>query len=697
MASQSSLLVLKQAFPILRKSKIRQPAIAAYRFYSPKISNSEHGPQAGKPPTNDANKKPDVNTKKQNFDLYILKELAKYLWPSSDFNTDASSIKLRVVAAVSLLLGSKLINVQVPFIFKSLVDSLQVKSIPTIAMSSYSDIINNIPEFFTNFAMLPVAMVLGYGISRSTASGMTELKNSIFSVVAHGAIRQVSRDIFIHLHNLDLQFHLNRNTGALTRTIDRGSKSINFTLNSMIFNVIPTALEVALVAAILSSQLGGAYGCVAVATVATYTTFTINVSNWRRLIRKNMNQEESNASGKVMDSLINCETVKLFSNEYHEAKRYDESLKKYQEASVLTQNSLAYLNFGQNTIFSCGLIAMMYMVTEGIMAGTHTVGDLVLVNGLLFQLSIPLNFIGSVYQELRNSLTDMEAMFKLRSIQPTVSTVPHAPALLLQPRAGGGGQIEFRDVCFGYPNLSNHGEQRVILNDINFDIPLGKTVGFVGSSGSGKSTILRLLFRFYDPDSGKILINNQDISQVDLCSLRSLIGVVPQDTQLFNDTILYNIQYGKLNSSMEEVIKAAEAAQIRTFIEGLPDKWNTAVGERGLKLSGGEKQRVAIARCLLKNPPIVLLDEATSSLDTVTEHSVQEALTALGRNRTLIIVAHRLSTIRHADKIIVLDGTTGKIAESGSHEELLSLGHADGNGIYAKLWNMQKKSKTKDN
>lgn len=523
-------------------------------------------------------------------DFRILNELKSYLWPPND-NPNAFYVKSRVTASVVLLFFSKAINIYVPFLFKTLVDTLQ--STETIISSvPASDIITTVPVY----------LVMGYGIARGTAAGCAELRNAIFSNVAHSAIRQVSRNVFEHLHKLELQFHLDRNTGALSRTIDRGTRSINFALSSMLFNVFPTALEVAMVGGILTYNLGSNYAIVATSTVAAYTIFTVKVSDWRTGIRKTMNKEESAASGKVIDSLINYETVKLFGNEKHEADRYDESLKRYRNASVLTQQSLSALNFGQGAIFSVGLTAVMYMAVQDIIAGNATVGDLVLVNGLLFQLSIPLNFIGSVYRELRQSAIDMHAMFQLTATSPMIQDTA-----ISHPLVWKGGNIQFDNVQFSYPsNPTRH-----TLAGLTLDIPAGKKIAIVGSSGSGKSTIYRLLYRFYKPNSGRILIDGQDVDEVTLNSIREKISVVPQDTVLFNDTLGYNIHYGDLNASDEDVWEVVKLAKLDALVERLPLGLDTMVGERGLKLSGGEKQRVAIARCLLKKAPIVILDEVS--------------------------------------------------------------------------------------
>lgn len=522
--------------------------------------------------------KPSSQTKNE---FGILKELGKHLWPSPS-TPDASSIKRKVAVSLTLLVSSKLINIYVPFIFKDLVDNFMSADPTQLLLGS------------------PVAMVIGYGIARSTAAGFAELRNAIFSTVSHGAIRQVSRNVFEHLHKLDLQFHLERNTGILSRTIDRGTRSINFALSSMLFNVFPTAFEVFLVSSLLTYNLGYQYAIVSTATVAAYTYFTVKISDWRTEIRKNMNKEEAAASGKVIDSLINYETVKLFGNETHEAMRYDKSLQGFQDASIKTQQSLSMLNFGQNAIFSVGLIAIMAMATQDIAAGTATIGDLVLVNGLLFQLSIPLNFIGSVYRELRQAAVDMEAMFKLRKVAPVIVDRPDA-----RPLSISNGSIEFRDVHFSYPA----NPQREILRGLDLSVPGGQKVAIVGSSGSGKSTIYRLLYRFYQAQAGDILIDGQSVKDVTLDSIRQNIAVVPQDTVLFNETLGYNIRYGNLKATQEQVEAAVKLARLDEFIGRLSHGYDTQVGERGLKLSGGEKQRVAIARCLLKNSPIVILDE----------------------------------------------------------------------------------------
>lgn len=605
------------------------------------------------------NEKPVSKPKAEGVDFKILRELSKNLWPKSD-EPGSLEVKARVSFAVALLFGGKFVNIQVPFIFKDLVETLGMD--PTAAAGSG-----------VGLSAIPISLVLGYGIARSTANLMQELRNAVFTHVAHATIRRVSRQIFEHLLALDLQFHLNRNTGALARVIDRGTRSINFALTSVVFNVFPTAFEVALVSGMLWYNLGSPYAMVAMSTIGAYTVFTLKVSDWRVGVRKNMNQFEQVGAGRVMDSLLNYQTVKLFANEHHEANRYNDALVGFQKASILTQQSLSALNFGQNFIFSVGLTAMMYMATQSILRGEAVLGDLVLVNGLLFQLSIPLNFIGSVYRELRQSTVDMAALFALRGVKASVVDKEGAPDFQYSK-----GEIAFKNVKFHYPQ-TDPALRREILRGIDFTVPGGKKVAIVGSSGSGKSTLLSLLYRFYDCEAGELLIDSQDVRTVSLASLRKHISVVPQDTVLFNDSILYNIWYGDLSAPRERVNEVIRLSRLDDLITRLPEGVDTVVGERGLKLSGGEKQRVAIARCLLKDAPIVLLDEATSSLDTVTEHAVGEALQALGKGKTVVVVAHRLSTVQDADLIVVVDN--GRVLEQGTHDELMN--RADGK--YAEL------------
>lgn len=587
----------------------------------------------------------------------ILTFLMGHLWPSEK-TEEAKEIKRKVVLSAGLVLASKALTIQVPFLFKDLVNSL----------GDTSAVLAASPE-----VAVPLALVLGYGAARFSANASTELSNAVFASVAQKTIRKVAIRVFNHLHSMDLKFHLDRQTGALSRTIDRGSRSIDFVLRAMAFRVVPTALEIGLVSTIMAQSFGLPYAGVTIGTLATYTTFTVLITQWRDQIRRDMNRMENEAAGKVIDSLMNYETVKYFNNEQHEAARYDESLKGYQQAALKTQTSLSLLNAGQNGIFSVGLTAIMYMASEGIAAGTLTVGDLVLVNGLLFQLSIPLNFIGSLYREVRQAVTDMEAMFALGNVQPAISQPANALALTgKNPKS-----IEFRDVAFAYrPDYP-------ILKGASFTVAPGKTIAIVGTSGSGKSTVLRLLYRFYDPQAGSILIDGKDVREIGLDELRKSIAIVPQDTVLFNDTIFYNINYGRLDATEDEVLNAARISQIHQSIQRFPDGYNTVVGERGLKLSGGEKQRVSIARAMLKDAPIILFDEATSALDSETESEIVREFREIGANKTSIIIAHRLSTIQDADEIIVFD--QGHVIQQGTHPELLR----QRNGKYAEMWARQ--------
>uniref|UniRef100_K3X9V5 Uncharacterized protein n=1 Tax=Globisporangium ultimum (strain ATCC 200006 / CBS 805.95 / DAOM BR144) TaxID=431595 RepID=K3X9V5_GLOUD len=587
----------------------------------------------------------------------ILSFLMGHLWPSEKTD-EAKEIKRKVVASASLVLVSKALTIQVPFLFKELVDSLSVTSTALAAS----------PE-----VTVPLAIVLGYGVARFSANASSELSNAVFASVAQKTIRKVAIRVFNHLHAMDLTFHLDRQTGALSRTIDRGSRSIDFVLRAMAFRVVPTVLEIGLVSTIMAQSFGLSYAGVTLGTLATYTTFTVLITQWRDEIRRRMNRMENEAAGKVIDSLMNYETVKYFNNEKHEADRYDESLKGYQQAALKTQTSLSLLNAGQNGIFSIGLTAIMYMATQDIMAGALTVGDLVLVNGLLFQLSIPLNFIGTIYREVRQAVTDMEAMFALGNVKSSIAQPENALTLTgKNPKS-----IEFRDVAFSYrPDYP-------ILVKASFKVEPGKTVAIVGTSGSGKSTVLRLLYRFYDPQAGQILIDGKDVRQISPDELRRSIAIVPQDTVLFNDTIFYNINYGRLDATEDEVLNAARISQIHNSIARFPDGYNTKVGERGLKLSGGEKQRVSIARAMLKDAPIILFDEATSALDSETESEIVREFRQIGANKTSIIIAHRLSTIQDADEIIVFD--KGQVIQQGTHTQLLR----QRDGKYAEMWARQ--------
>ena len=573
------------------------------------------------------------------------------------------------------MVAGKAVTIQVPYIFKNLVDSIPLDAAAALATSS--------SEVVASSAGVPiVALLLGYGMSRAAAVGFSEYRNAVFAHVAQEAIRKVGRNVFDHVHTLDLNFHLSKNTGQVSRVLDRGNRSISFILNAMVFNVVPTALEVGLVTSLVGYQFGSAHAGVVLGTLVAYTGFTVGITSWRTQFRRDMNRLENRASAHVVDSLINYETVQYFNNLQHEGERYEKSLSGYQQSALQAQTSLSLLNFGQAAIFSVGLTGIMYLTANQILEGTATVGDLVLVNGLLFQLSIPLNFIGMVYREVRQSLLDMEQMFELIDTKPVIK---NDPSLLMYDPSSMGTNIRFENVTFAYPGKSD----RPILNGLTLDITSGKTVAIVGASGSGKSTILRLLYRFYDPTNrieqgGKAMITlgGHALDEMGLYSVRDSIAVIPQDTVLFHESIGYNIQYGNLNASWEEVVEAAKRARIHDTITSFPDGYDTVVGERGLKLSGGEKQRVAIARAILKDAPILLADEPTSSLDSETEHDIMSNIKQLGKGRTTIIVAHRLSTVQDCDEIIVLN--QGQVIERGTHHQLL-----ERNGRYAELLRIQ--------
>ena len=575
--------------------------------------------------------------------------LVPFLWPKNK-----KSMKARVVIAVICLLLAKAANIGTPPILGYAVDSL-----------------TELSEGINVYMLIPLALIISYGIARIAALGFGELRNAIFSKVAQNAITQLTLNTFKHLHSLSLQFHLGRQTGALSKFIDRGTKGVNFLLTYVLFNVIPTIIEIFLVAGILAFVYGWKYALITLITISLYIVVTFTVTQWRLQFRRRMNAADNAVSTKLIDSLLNFETVKYFNNEKHEYERLNESLKEYEKESVNNQYSLSYLNIAQTVVIMVGITIMLVMSAYDIRAGHLSIGGFVVINAYMLQLYQPLNFFGTVYREIRQSLTDMENLFTLWEEKPnltdsdqSVSQTKHA-------------SIRFENVSFDYD------ERRTIIENISFEVPNGKKVALVGPTGAGKSTISRLLFRFYDPKQGAIFINNENIKDISQSSLRKMIGVVPQDTVLFNDTIYYNISYGNPKASEEQIYEAARSADIHNFVMGLPDGYQTLVGERGLKLSGGEKQRVAIARAILKNPSIFFFDEATSALDSTTEKEIQKNLQAISQNRTTLVIAHRLSTAADADEILVLE--QGKITERGTHDQLLTL-----QGKYAEMWNKQK-------
>ncbi|OAD61336.1 ATP-binding cassette sub-family B member 7, mitochondrial [Eufriesea mexicana] len=575
----------------------------------------------------------------------MIKAMLRYIWPKDD-----PEIRKRVKMAVGLLIGAKVLSVGVPFIFKYAIDTLNTQHIATTGNAMLS--MGSAPE---TVATVATSLLIG--------SGFSELRNAVFAKVAQHSIRKIAKNVFLHLHNLDMTFHL-----------DRGSRGINFILNAMVFNVIPTVFELSLVSTVLYLKCGGEYASIALSCVGFYTLFTLAITQWRTKFRIFMNQAENEASNKAIDSLINYETVKYFNNEKFEAERYDESLKKYEIASLKTSTSLAMLNFGQNAIFSGALSLIMVLASNSIIEGTMTVGDLVMVNGLLFQLSVPLGFLGSVYREVRQALIDMQTMFTLMTMDTAIKSKENAMQFNINSK---NSDIEFKNISFQYV------EGKPIFKNINFTIPSGKKIAIVGGSGCGKTTLVRLLYRFFEPQSGGVYINGHNIQDIDLDTLRKSIAIVPQDTVLFHESIFYNLHYGNLSKSKEDVFEAAKMANLHNSILKWPKGYDTPVGERGLKLSGGEKQRVAIARAILKNSPILIFDEATSSLDSITEHNILEALRRATAGRTSIVIAHRLSTVMDSDEILVLDN--GNLIDRGTHDSLLAMP----NSLYSKLWETQ--------
>ncbi len=573
-------------------------------------------------------------------DWKTIRSLLPYLW----------EFRGRVLLAMGFLVLAKLANVGVPLVLKEVVDAL---SGPQAAL------------------VLPLFLLIAYGALRLGNSLFGELRDVVFAKVMQRSIRRVALRVFEHLHDLALRFHLERQTGGVSRDIERGTAGIRFLLNFMLFNILPTLFEMALVTIILLVRYEIWYAVITLGTLLVYVAYTLIITEWRMVFRRTMNEMDSKANTKAIDSLLNYETVKYFNNEQYEARRYDDTLQKWEKAAVRNQTSLSVLNIGQALIIGVGVTILMIMASNGVVTGKMTIGDLVLVNAFLIQLYMPLHFLGFVYREIRHSLADMERMFSLLAQHEEVMDKPDAPELRV-----GSGSIRFERVGFSYDG------RRPILEDVSFEIPPGHKVAVVGTSGAGKSTLARLLFRFYDVKAGRITINGQDIRDVTQQSLRRAIGIVPQDTVLFNDSIYYNIAYGRPQATREEVLQAARAAHIHEFVESLPDRYETEVGERGLKLSGGEKQRVAIARTLLKAPPILVFDEATSALDSRTEKAIQNELRDLATDHTTLVIAHRLSTVMDADQILVMEH--GRIVERGSHAELLAQG-----GTYAHLWALQ--------
>jgi len=587
--------------------------------------------------------------------LGTLVNLWPYMWPHG-----RSDLKRRVVWATFYLIVAKFVLLAVPYFFKWSTDALNGKM----------DAVGLLPAFLLG----AVALIIAYNLVRIVQAGLNQLRDALFASVGQHAVRQLAYKTFVHMHRLSLRFHLERKTGGLSRIIERGTKGIETIVRFTILNTVPTLLEFALTAVIFWWAYGFSYLFVTAVTVGLYLWFTVKASDWRISIRRDMNTSDTEANTKAIDSLLNYETVKYFGNEEMEARRFDDAMARYEISATRIWTSLGWLNFGQAVIFGIGMAVMMVMSGLAVQRGEQTIGDFVFVNALLMQLSMPLNFIGFVYREIRQGLTDIEQMFDLLEVDAEVKDAEGAQDLAI-----ANGSITFRNVHFAYD------ANRPILKGLSFEVPAGKTVAVVGPSGAGKSTISRLLYRFYDVQQGEILIDGQNIRDVTQKSLRNAIGMVPQDTVLFNDTIAYNIRYGRLDATDRDVEAAAEIAQIGTFIRNLPDGFKTAVGERGLKLSGGEKQRVAIARTILKAPPILILDEATSALDTTTEREIQAALDVVSKNRTTLVIAHRLSTVINADEIIVVkDGT---IAERGTHHALL-----EQNGLYASMWNRQREA-----
>ncbi|WP_404405037.1 ABCB family ABC transporter ATP-binding protein/permease [Pelagibacterium halotolerans] len=586
--------------------------------------------------------------------LATIRNLWAYMWPA-----DRPDLRLRVVLALGSLTLAKAASTVVPFAYKGIIDTLEGAG--------------NDPAMLLGLAV-PILLVIAYGLGQIVDSGFQQLRDILFSSVGQHAVRRLAYRTFEHIHKLSLRFHLARRTGGLSRVIERGVKGIETIVRFTMLNTAPTLIEFVIVGIVFTVMFGISYVLVLAATIVLYILFTVRASNWRIAIRRDMNESDTDANAKAIDSLLNFETVKYFGNEAMEARRYDAAMAGYERSATRIWSSLGVLNFGQGVIFWAGMIVISVMAASGVMAGDLTVGDFVLINAFMMQIYRPLNFIGFVYREIRQGLADIEAMFALLDQDPEIEDKPGAPDIAIS-----GPELRFEDVWFHYD------PDRPILKGVSFNVPPGKTIAVVGPSGAGKSTISRLIYRFYDTIEGRVAIDGQDVRDVTQTSLRAAIGMVPQDTVLFNDTIAYNIRYGRPDASDEEVREAALMAQISDFIETLPKGYDTQVGERGLKLSGGEKQRVAIARTILKAPPILILDEATSALDTHTEREIQSALDTVSKGRTTLVIAHRLSTVVNADEIIVL--REGCIAERGTHGELLAI-----DGLYAQMWNRQREA-----
>ncbi len=590
---------------------------------------------------------PDIEVAERRSGWRTIRKVAPYLWPD-----DMPWVKARVVWAMVALVAAKLVSVGTPILYKYAVDSLAGEGVPDLALGA-------------------IGLTVAYGMARLMTIGFQQLRDAIFAKVGQRALRMLALQTFQHIHRLSMRYHITRKTGGLSRIIERGVKGVEFLLRFLLFSIGPLILELLMIGVILVVLFDISYLGIVALTIGLYVWFTFKVTEWRVKLRRQMNDQDTDANQKAIDSLLNFETVKYFGAEGREAARYDAAMAGYEQAALKTSYSLAFLNFGQSFLITSGLVGVMILAAIGVQAGHLTVGDFVMVNAYMIQITLPLNFLGTVYREIRQALVDMGEMFDLLEQPAEVVDAPDAKPLQVE-----GGRIELDNVSFGYD------QARPILKGVSLVAEPGEMVAIVGSTGSGKSTIGRLLFRFYDVNDGALRIDGQDVRAVTQDSLHNAIGVVPQDTVLFNDTIRYNIAYGRDNATEDEVVAAAKAAQIHDFVTGLPQGYDTAVGERGLKLSGGEKQRVGIARTLLKNPPILLLDEATSALDTETEQDIKDALLQAGRGRTVLTIAHRLSTIAEADRIVVLE--QGEIIEQGTHDALLKKG-----GRYAALWHRQ--------